>query len=817
MCNFPLTNGCICVILKITRGVLRGILCASDPKRGYIMKPITIAITAACFSGNKGAAAMLQSSIKQIKERYGERLDILLMSTYPSADRRLIAEMPEKYDNIRVVNTKPEKLLFIAFPLAILYSFLRFVPFLGKLFRMNKIIKAYSQADIVIDEAGISFVDSRGFVMNTYAFVCAAVPMLCGVPVVKYSQALGTFKNGWNKFLAKWILPRIKLICARGQITQDNLAGIGITKNVKLCADGAFSMPDSEYWAGQVEALCSADAFYNDRVVALSVSSVVQGKCEKMGVDYKGCMIKFADWLNEQGYNVLLIANAAREGSEKPRNNDLMICTDVYNAVKNKDMIRWYPREMAPEEIRELLGRSRCLVASRFHAMIGALEKCTPVLLIGWSHKYKEVLDMFGLGEYAVDFSALQLDALKEKFAGFIAENDAIRSKIAENLPKVLESSRDNMRYISEVIDEVAAKRRKVKLLDFNDPEKYMGEHIACRMGHAADESIRANAASGGMITALLCHLLETKQIDGAWVTRSEIREGKLTYKTMIATTTEQLRECSSSVYMYMPLLQHVDMLEKFDGKLAVVLVPCQMRAFSAMLEKKPELKEKIALKVGLYCSGSHHENATLVPLRKKKISLENAVRIFYRRGHWRGLSTVVYADGSEKTLNYSKTICAYKNAYFFSRESCMVCQDHYCNAADISFGDIWLKEMKKEPIKHTSCVIRNEKALDMFNSAVKSGAIIARRIDDTKMLRSQKRALVFKHNLAKAKVKMFAKQGKSLSIDASSKCKWNHRLAWKLGWRNMKFSQEKLAKLEKMPTWFVYYYMCFIRVLLSF
>ena len=155
--------------------------------------------------------------------------------------------------------------------------------------------------------------------------------------------------------------------------------------------------------------------------------------------------------------------------------------------------------------------------------------------------------------------------------------------------------------------------------------------------------------------------------------------------------------ESSSSVYMHMPLMKHVDMLREFRGKLAVVLVPCQMRAFTAMLEREPELKEKVVLKLGLYCSGSHNENATLVPLKKKKISLEGAKRLYYRRGHWRGLSTVQYEDGSERTLSYPKTICAYKNAYFFSRESCMVCQDHYCNAADISFGDIWLKEMKKK------------------------------------------------------------------------------------------------------------------------
>ena len=614
------------------------------------MKPINIAITAACFSGNKGAAAMLQSSIKQLRERYGEKLNIFLMSTYPGADRKLIAEMPEKYDFIKVVNAKPERLLFLAFPLSILYSFLRFIPPFRKLLQMDKIIKAYSQCDIVIDEAGISFVDSRGFIMNTYAFVCAAVPMLCGVPVVKYSQALGTFKNGWNKFLAKWILPKIKLICARGKITQDNLAGIGVTENVKLCADGAFSMPDSDFYAEKVQKLCEDSPFFRKRVVALSISSVVQGKCEKMGRDYRGCMIQFINWLNEQDYNVLLIANAAREGSEKPRNNDLIICTEVYNAVRDKTKVMWEPREMAPEEIRELLARCEVLVASRFHAMIGALEKCTPVLLVGWSHKYKEVLDMFGLGEYAVDFSALELDSLKTKFMGFISESQNIREKIKENLPAVLESSRDNIRFISEEIDKVYAKPKKVKLLDFNRPEFYMGEHICARMGYAADGNIRANAASGGMVTALLCHMLETGEIDGAWVTRSEIKDGKLGYKTFIATTREELMESSSSVYMYMPLMKHVDMLREFNGKLAVVLVPCQMRAFTAMLEKEPALKEKVVLKLGLYCSGSHSENATLVPLRKKKISLEGAKRLYYRRGHWRGLSTVQYEDGSEKT-----------------------------------------------------------------------------------------------------------------------------------------------------------------------
>lgn len=71
---------------------------------------VTIAITAASYSGNKGAAAMLQSSIKQLLERYGSGLNIKLMSVYPSKD---LEQIP--FDFIEVVPATPEKLVFLLF------------------------------------------------------------------------------------------------------------------------------------------------------------------------------------------------------------------------------------------------------------------------------------------------------------------------------------------------------------------------------------------------------------------------------------------------------------------------------------------------------------------------------------------------------------------------------------------------------------------------------------------------------------------------------------------------------------------------------
>ena len=409
---------------------------------------IVVAITAASYSGNKGAAAMLQSSIKALRQVYGDRLKINLMSVYPSED---IEQIP--FDFINVVSCTPKQLLFVAFPLAVLYKGLGWIPGMKALLKKNRILKAYSQTDMVVDEAGISFVDSRGAIMNTYAFVCGAVPMLLGVPVCKYSQAMGTFKKWYNRFLAKWILPKYKLICARGQVTYDNLKGIGITDNVKLCADGAFMMPDDEKYTQMVDEVAAKDDFFNENVVGLSVSSVVNKKCVKKNIPYKQIMADFIEYLNSKGYGVLIIANAARINSTKPRNNDLMVADEIYDMVKNKDMVRWYHKEMDAEEIREYISKCRFLVASRFHSMIGSLEKKVPVLLVGWSHKYQEVLDMFHLGQYAIDYSKMDTELLKKEFDSFVLAEDEIREKLEKYHEEVLASSALNIKYISEVID----------------------------------------------------------------------------------------------------------------------------------------------------------------------------------------------------------------------------------------------------------------------------------------------------------------------------------------------------------------------------
>ena len=311
------------------------------------MRNIYIAITGASYSGNKGAAAMLQSSIEQLHEKYGERLRINLMSVWPVAEKRLVP-----WNFVKIISAQAWQIVFVAFPLSILFGLFRWCGPLKKLLLLNTILRTYSETDLVLDEAGVSFVDSRGFVMNTYAFISMAIPLLLGVPVVKYSQAMGSFGKLSNKIQAKIILPKMSLICARGEITRKYLEGIGITQNVRLCADGAFTMADNSIITESVEQKCSADMFFkSNKIIGISPSTVVNKKCTKKNINYSKVMIDFISEILKEGYLVLIFANSARENSTKTRNNDLLICEEIYQNCPEKANIRWYHREMTPEEI----------------------------------------------------------------------------------------------------------------------------------------------------------------------------------------------------------------------------------------------------------------------------------------------------------------------------------------------------------------------------------------------------------------------------------------------------------------------------------
>ena len=392
--------------------------------------PTRVATLGAALSANKGAASMLYAVVQNLPEYLGQcSFDVL--TTYPDAD----ASEPTPGD-IRLVSATPMVTL-VMFPLALLVWALAKLRLPTRWLMRVPAMRAIADADVVVDLAGISFSDGRGIPTLGYNVLMTSIPLLLGRPVVKASQALGPFRDRANRLAARAVLPHVTTICARGASTEANLAELGLA-NVVRAADLAFTMHDSPQARQRMESRLKG----LERPVAVLPSSVVHEYCERTGIDYPGVMASFIDRLAVDGHHVLLAPHSARPGAGAGRMNDLPVCRTIYDRLATPQSCTFVDKNLAPDELRALIGASVITVTSRFHAMISALATATPVMVVGWSHKYQEVLDDVGVEGCAIDYPSLTVEELALRFADIERRRGAIIGSIERSLPAIREQSR---------------------------------------------------------------------------------------------------------------------------------------------------------------------------------------------------------------------------------------------------------------------------------------------------------------------------------------------------------------------------------------
>jgi polysaccharide pyruvyl transferase WcaK-like protein len=130
--------------------------------------------------------------------------------------------------------------------------------------------------------------------------------------------------------------------------------------------------------------------------------------------------------------------------------NDGPVCQQVAAAVSDDAMVVGIDADLSAGELRHLIGMGQVLVTSRFHAMISGLSTCTPTVVVGWSHKYREVLDDFGLAEFGMDSTALSHpEEIVQQVQRCIDNRVIIEAQIREALPAVKERSALNFSIIA--------------------------------------------------------------------------------------------------------------------------------------------------------------------------------------------------------------------------------------------------------------------------------------------------------------------------------------------------------------------------------
>lgn len=320
---------------------------------------------------------------------------------------------------------------------------------------------------------------------------------------------------------------------------------------------------------------------------------------------------------------------------------------------------------------------------------------------------------------------------------------------------------------------------------------KYVGNYKSTYLAYANDLVIRKNAASGGVTSSFLIHGLQIGLVDGVVVCKTVLINGKVRPRFEIATTTQQILDARGSKYVATSFLKEVlPLISSFNGKLAVVGLPCDITALRRRCLKDETLKDKVLLTFALVCG--HNSRPELVDKITGSLEKETGKKLKnyrFRVGHWRGRLEADFNDGTTISKP-SKYFNDYQNLFFFCERKCMACIDHYGYNADISVGDVWLFRLRDDPIKQSGLIIRSDAGQFIYDSALKYKLIKSSNISITDIMDGQSRIGPSHYNVS-ARVKAGRFFRFKLKNTVNEKVKWYNFLSAFISIGSMRLSEK--------------------------
>lgn len=415
-----------------------------------------ISIVGATFYGNRGAEAMLSTTIGRLRDDCSEDLHFNVFTYYPKSDGDLIQD-----PKVSVYSSTPAYLVTVLFPLAVLYRLVSILhlKFMLRLFPAS--ISSLANSKVLICLAGVSFVEGRTkFIPFNIATILPA--MVLGVPVVKFSQAMGPFKSFINRTAARVFLSRCRQVFTRGDTTHSYLRDLlGDSDCYQRANDAAFLFK-TEYCLslpaeGLEEKLSELNVFRQaDKIiVGVCPSVVIAKRAEAAGWNYHQRMLELISGLVEKGYAVALYPNATRgEDLDKTHNNDLPLLAEIKKNLSpdiSKCVVS-FSGSLNAAQVHEIINSCDVQAVSRFHAMVASLASCIPVMVIGWSHKYLEVMERFGQQDMVLDYKKGSIQPVIDCIDRLVEERTERVLRIANALPEVKSLSNTQFDYIEQLL-----------------------------------------------------------------------------------------------------------------------------------------------------------------------------------------------------------------------------------------------------------------------------------------------------------------------------------------------------------------------------
>lgn len=226
------------------------------------------------------------------------------------------------------------------------------------------------------------------------------------------------------RFSARYIFD---VMCAREMESSRQMKNIAqIKKQVPVFPDIANAMKPGDNSEPQLE-----------RTIGISVSHQIikQWKSEE---PYLCCLEKLINHIHcRYGCNILLIPN---EVSDKLAYNDASVAKDLMQMLTGSGKVAILnTAKMTSSELKTTISQCDLLVASRYHSCVAALSAGVPTLVVGWHHKYAELLSHYGQQQWMVAHTDCTSSKLIDMFDALWNQREAVHNEIETKRQRVLD------------------------------------------------------------------------------------------------------------------------------------------------------------------------------------------------------------------------------------------------------------------------------------------------------------------------------------------------------------------------------------------
>ncbi len=372
---------------------------------------------------NRGCEAIVRSGVAIIKSQNPNAV-VNLASFNPDSDA-IIPLVDQIFDARNVIIKK--------FSLVGIIAAFKFKLFKDETYFLRKqqynIIKLIQEHDVFLSIGG----DNYCYGEQPWLYEIDRNIKKAGKKLVLWGASIGDEDLSNDKIAD---LKSFDLILARESLTYEILNNNGL-KNVKLCADGAFTMKKEE--------LPLPNEWQIGNTIGFNFSPLVWNK---NSASQQAAFDLVQHILDTTDMTIAFTPHVIEKG-----NDDYECLQSFYEKFKATNRVLLLSNNLNAIQYKGYIARMRFFIGARTHATIAAYSTLIPTLVLGYSIKSKGIAkDIFGEEKLVLSIKEISdSQKLIAKFEEMKSQENEIITQLANSIPKIKQLSQDAAQYLFEL------------------------------------------------------------------------------------------------------------------------------------------------------------------------------------------------------------------------------------------------------------------------------------------------------------------------------------------------------------------------------